>query len=136
MQLNLTTDYAIRFALQLAALHRPAGGAEIAGVMCIPERSVSEISRKLRKAGIITAVRGTNGGYALAKPAEEISLGEIVNAMEGTTRINRCLEPDHYCNRGAADTCPVRRFYQVQQDDMDQRFYAKTIAMLIDESKQ
>lgn len=122
MQLNLTTDYAIRLVLYLATVERAAGSTEISDLMCIPRGQFGSISKTLR---------GTNGGFRLAKQPEEISLHEIVNAMEGTTRINRCLDPDGYCSRNGAPNCPVHKFYSRIQSQLDQAFQEVTIASLL-----
>lgn len=131
MQLNLTTDYAIRLVLYLATVERAAGSTEISDLMCIPRGQFGSISKTLRERGIIETLRGTNGGFRLAKQPEEISLHEIVNAMEGTTRINRCLDPDGYCSRNGAPNCPVHKFYSRIQSQLDQAFQEVTIASLL-----
>ena len=131
MQLNITTDYAIRMVLYLATVGRAAGSGEIASAMGIPRNMMATMSPKLRRAGIIQAVRGANGGYTLCRAPEDISLSQIVNAMEGTTRLNRCLEDDHFCSRGAAETCPVRKFYVGIQKLLDETFQEETIAKLM-----
>ena len=131
MQLNLTTDYAIRLVLYLATVERAAGSTEISDSMCIPRGQFGSISKTLRERGIIETLRGTNGGFRLAKQPEEISLHEIVNAMEGTTRINRCLDPDGYCSRNGVPNCPVHKFYSRIQSQLDQAFQDVTIASLL-----
>ena len=131
MQLNIMTDYAIRMVLYLADCDQTASGTEISETMTIPPSMITTMSPKLRKAGIITTQRGTNGGYRLAKDPQDISLSEIINVMEGTTRLNRCLEDDHHCSRGEAETCPVRRFYTSIQALLDCTFREKTIASLL-----
>lgn len=131
MQLNLTTDYAIRLVLYLATVERAAGSAEISDSMFIPRGQFGFISKTLRERGIIETLRGTNGGFRLAKQPEEISLHEIVNAMEGTTRINRCLDPDGYCSRNGVPNCPVHQFYSRIQSQLDQAFQEVTIASLL-----
>ena len=131
MQLNITTDYAIRLILYLATVRRAAGSAEISDAMSIPRGQFGAISKPLRKHGIIDTQRGTNGGYLLAKRPEDISLHEIINIMEPITRINRCLEPGAPCSRHAADTYPVRKFYVHVQECLDTAFANKTIASLL-----
>ena len=59
---------------------------------------------------------------------------EIVNLVEGTTRINRCLEDDGYCSRNGTATCPVHRFYAHIQSYLDQAFQDKTIASLLEDA--
>ena len=136
MQLKITTDYAIRMTLYLAMLRGVATAADIGTVMAIPQKYVTTVAKPLCSAGILRTVRGTNGGFALNLPPEEITLKQIVESTEGTTRINRCLEPDHYCSRKAAEICPVRQFYQYIQNRVDEAFGNMTIAKLLQEPQQ
>lgn len=53
-----------------------------------------------------------------------------VDYMEGTTRINRCLEPDHFCSRNGTETCPVRKYYEELQSKFDETLHSVTIAKL------
>lgn len=127
MQLNITTDYAIRMTLFLASNGGSATADEINQNMAIPKQYISNIANRLRDAGILRPVRG----YILAFAPEDISLKIIVETMEGTTRINRCLELDHLCSRGAVETCPVRRFYEALQTKVDDLFGQVTVAGLL-----
>lgn len=128
MQLNVTTDYAIRMTLLLAISGTPVGSDVISIQMGIPKLLIAQIAKPLRDAGIITTKRGVGGGFSLNRKPEDISLADVINAMEGTTRVNRCLEADHYCSRNATETCPVREFYESVQSSLDQTFAEKTIA--------
>lgn len=131
MQLNVTTDYAIRMTLFLAILGTPMGSEDISKQMGIPKQIIAQIAKPLRDAGIIATKRGVGGGFSLNRKPEEISLADVINAMEETTRINRCMEADHYCSRDAAATCPVRKFYEGIQTFVDEAFSSKTIASLM-----
>ena len=134
MQLKLSTDYAIRMTLYLAMLGKVATAADISTAMAIPKEYIVALAKPLRSAGILCTVRGANGGFALGRAPEQISLHEIVNLVEGTTRINRCLEEDGYCSRNGAATCPVHRFYVHIQSYLDQAFQDKTIASLLEDA--
>ena len=131
MQLNITTDYAVRMTLYLAQQGGVAAAAEIGRAMAIPSKYVKTVAKPLCDAGLLRAVRGAGGGFGLNLPPEKITMHAIVNVMEGTTRINRCLEDDHYCSRNGAETCPVRRFYSWVQEGVDEAFGRMTIAMLL-----
>ena len=131
MQLNVTTDYAIRMTLLLAISGTTVGSDAISLQMGIPKLLIAQIAKPLREAGIITTKRGVGGGFSLNRKPEDISLADIFNAVEGTTRINRCLEGDCYCSRHATETCPVRKFYKEMQTFMDEAFSGKTIASLM-----
>lgn len=133
MQLNLKTDYVIRILMYLAMKGESASSTELSERMGIPKSMIVPISMPLQKAGILHAQRGAKGGFVLIRKPEEISLSEIIKMMEETTRINRCLEEDHFCSRKATDTCPVRRFYVKVQEWLDETFENKTIAALLDD---
>ena len=109
MQLNVTTDYAIRMTLFLAILGTPMGSEDISKQMGIPKQMIAQIAKPLRDAGIIATKRGVGGGFSL----------------------NRKPEDNCYCSRHATETCPVRKFYKEMQTFMDEAFSGKTIASLM-----
>lgn len=116
MQLKITTDYAIRTILYLS-LRMPEviTSLEISKTMGIPRKYLIYVGSILKQAGLLETHPGKYGGYSLAKRPEEITLFEIVDTMEDTTKINRCLEEDEYCSRFATKDCPVRKCYTVMQ---------------------
>ena len=67
----------------------------------------------------------------LLKDAEEIRLLDVVSLLEGTVRLNRCLENDCYCSRGAAPDCPVRKCYEVMQQKWESFLRGITIADIL-----
>lgn len=128
MQLNVTTDYAIRTVLYLAVKDELATANEIATAMGIPPSYVLKI---MVAAGIIKRIVGAKGGFLLAKKQTEISLYEIINGLEATTKLNRCLEADKYCSRFATENCPVRAFYCELQGLIEKKLQAMTVASLL-----
>lgn len=84
-KLSRTVSYAIAATLQLAKLggDAPVPCNQIATKGNMPERFLLQILRSLVTAGILKSTRGVVGGYALNKPADEISLLEIMEAVEG-----------------------------------------------------
>lgn len=133
MQLNLKTDYAIRTLLYLATKNATASSTEISEQMVIPKSMISEFAVPLQRAGILTTQRGAGGGFALGRTPADIFLHEVINLLEGTTRINRCLEDNHKCSRNATATCPVRKFYVRVQTYLEEAFRDKTIASLLED---
>jgi len=109
MQLNVTTDYAIRIVLYLAVKQRVVNSGEIAKAMGIPPTYIMKITRKLKEAELLREKRGVDGGFVLNREPERLTLLEIVGALEKTVNINRCLEEDEYCSRNATAFCTVRR---------------------------
>jgi Rrf2 family protein len=133
MQLNLTTDYAIRTVMFLAEHGTLANSSEISAAMKIPQNYLIILTKKLRQAGLLRTRRGNAGGYVLAMKPEDITVFDIVAAMEDTTRVNRCLEDDNYCSRNAAADCAVHKYFEGLQQTIDSSMKSMTVAKLIAE---
>jgi Rrf2 family protein len=101
-------DYAARIVLHLSTLEEGARvtAGEIAGKRLIPPAFIRRIVSRLSAAGLLTTVRGNRGGVMLARPPAEISLREVIEAMEGTIALNSCLVEGGECP--LADLCPVQ----------------------------
>lgn len=136
MQLTITTDYAVRTLLYLGLANRRSSSAEIAEAMGIPGNYLPNIARILRKHGFIETRAGSGGGYVLAKNPKDISLLDIIKAMEGTVKVNECLEEEQYCSRGAADDCPVRETYLDVQEVLERALSSVSLKCLIEEQQK
>lgn len=101
------TDYAVRTVLHLASL--PPGTQvqvkDVAAQKLLPLSFVRRIVARLGTAGLLATTRGLKGGIALARPAAEISLLDVVLAMDDPVALNQCLDPDHTCP--LAVSCPA-----------------------------
>jgi Rrf2 family protein len=76
-------DYAVRAAVELAAAGELVTAEQIAQAQGIPVNFLENILRDLRRAGVVESRRGQQGGYALARPADEISVADVIRAVEG-----------------------------------------------------
>jgi Rrf2 family protein len=85
VRVSAKTDYAIRAVLELAAAgdERPVKGERIATAQQIPLRFLENILMQLRHAGLVESRRGADGGYRLARAPEEITLAEVIRAIDG-----------------------------------------------------
>src|SRR5919198_1454756 len=84
MRVSAKGDYAVRAAIELAATGgEPIKGERIADAQDIPLKFLENILGELKHTGIVASRRGAQGGYWLAKPANEVSLADIVRAVEG-----------------------------------------------------
>jgi Rrf2 family protein len=85
MRISAKTDYAIRAALELAAAadDRPVKGERIATAQAIPLRFLENILMQLRHAGLVESRRGADGGYRLARPAGDVTLADVIRAIDG-----------------------------------------------------
>jgi Rrf2 family protein len=102
------TDYAARLVLHLAALEpeTQVSIAEISKLRLLPVAFVRRLAGSLVKAGVLRTARGSGGGIRLGRPASEISLLDVVNAVEGGIVLNQCLDGKHICP--LAHGCPVQ----------------------------
>ena len=84
MRVSAKVDYAVRAALELAAAGKgPVKGDRIAAAQRIPVKFLENILSELRRAGIVGSQRGAEGGYWLAKDAGDVSIADIIRAVEG-----------------------------------------------------
>ena len=92
--MSAKADYALRAAIELAAAgDGPVKGERIAQAQEIPLKFLENILLELRHAGIVRSQRGVEGGYWLARPAEQVSLAEVIRAVEGPIANVRGLGP-------------------------------------------
>jgi Rrf2 family protein len=98
-------DYAVRAAVELAALSGagPVKAEQIAEAQSIPLNFLENILAELRRAGIVESRRGAAGGYLLAKPPEDVSLADIIRAVEGPLANVRGMSPDALEYEGSAE---------------------------------
>jgi Rrf2 family protein len=84
VRISAKADYAVRAAAELAASApgRLVKGEELARAQAIPLEFLENILREMRVAGLVVAQRGVDGGYALARPATEITLAQVLDAVE------------------------------------------------------
>jgi len=98
-------DYAVRAAVELAALsgEGPVKAEQIAEAQSIPLNFLENILAELRRAGIVESRRGAAGGYLLAKSAEDVSLADVIRAVEGPLANVRGVSPDALEYEGSAE---------------------------------
>ena len=99
MHITLETDYAIRIVLYLAKANKRVEAKNISENTEVTLRFALKILRKLVAEGIVKSFKGTQGGYELNKKPEEITLANVIETVEGTYYLSRCLNPEQRCNR-------------------------------------
>ena len=103
MRLSARVDYALRAAAELAAAEdRPLTSEKLAKAQQIPPKFLESILLQLRRGGVVNSQRGPEGGYWLARPAEEISLAEIIRVIDGPLANVRGQRPEQLGYQGAA----------------------------------
>lgn len=104
VRVSAKVDYGLRAAIELAALEQewPVKGERLASAQEIPLRFMENILGELRQAGIVASKRGAEGGYLLARPPGEISLAEVIRAVDGPLANIGGLRPDQLSYDGSA----------------------------------
>ena len=103
MRVSAKADYAIRAAVELAAAgDGPVKGDRIAKAQSIPSNFLENILADLRNAGIVGSRRGAEGGYWLARPADEVSLADVIRAVDGPLANVRGVRSDELEYEGSA----------------------------------
>lgn len=132
MTLNQATDYAFRAVLFLAKHPEEVVEAQvIAEREVIPMRFLLKIMPSLIKAGIIRSYRGAGGGYSLAKMPQDVSFLDVLEAVEGPVRLNRCLIDSSLCNKKAAPACDIHQVLGSVQDKLRKELHTHRFSDLL-----
>ena len=94
MRVSAKVDYALRAMLELAAGDGLVKSERVAAAQAIPQKFLENILLELRRAEFVTSQRGAEGGYALARPASEITVADVIRAVEGPIATVRGARPD------------------------------------------
>ncbi len=101
------TDYALRALVELAREGKCLSAGTIAEREDIPEVFLRKIMQELKAAGIVESRQGPFGGYLLAAPPQDVSVLDVLEAVQGPLVMNECFAEPQVCSR--VDFCPVRR---------------------------
>jgi Rrf2 family protein len=103
MRVSAKVDYALRAMTELAAVSPSLmTGEQLASAQKIPPKFLEGILAQLRNGGLVASQRGAEGGYRLAKPAEEISIADVIRELEGPIATVRGVRPDELEYAGPA----------------------------------
>ena len=118
MKLTRGGEYGIRGVLYLAKQNdgKVSMLSAIAEEQEVPPRFLAKIFQSLAKAGVVKSHRGAKGGFSLARPASDITIKDVVEAVEGPITLNLCLIGPGECDRDAV--CPMHPVWQEAQDRM------------------
>ena len=135
MQLTTKSRYALRMLMELAANGQdgPVSRTELADAQGISADYMAQLFRHLQAAGLVHSVKGPGGGYGLARAAADISVGDIVRAVEGPIVLVPCDQTaDGLCSR--ADGCGARRVWQDIGDALSKALDGWSLADVVDQS--
>lgn len=132
MRVSAKADYAVRAMIELAAAgteEKPVKGEAVAAAQEIPIRFLENILGELRVQGLVQSRRGSDGGYWLARPADRITLAEILRAVEGPLATVRGEAPDAISYRG--DSVPLRDVWLALRVNIRQVLDTVTLADVV-----
>ena len=136
MQITRQADYALRAMLYLARLepHEQVSTRKIAEEMLIPTSFLAKIISQLSITGLIRAARGARGGVSLAHSTDEISLHDVVVAIEGPIQLNQCTHDPSVCPFG--DTCPIHEVWCEAETWLVDKLKDTNLTMLLEREAQ
>jgi Rrf2 family protein len=136
MKLSTRTRYGVRLMTALASEfgQRPLFLRDIAASEQISEKYLSLIVIPLRASGLVKSIRGAHGGYALVKDPHDITIYDIVEALEGEICLVRCIKQPAVCNRTAI--CPTRDTWSILGDKIRESLNSITLNELIKLKKE
>jgi Rrf2 family protein len=136
MQITRQTEYAIKTLTELGKLSygQLLSSKLISQRQDIPEDFLHKTIQILARAGLVVTQRGVQGGVRLARPLEQVTIADVIEAMEGPVALNICLSPSFHCeNKG---NCQVRKVLADAQAAMLQELRKKSLADIVAATKE
>ena len=138
MKLSTKGRYGLRAMIDIAVYSEkePVPICKIAERQSLSERYLEQLMALLKKNGIVKSIRGASGGYSLAKPASEISVGDILRALEGNLEPVDCggLNPEEGCS--ASGTCVTKYVWQRINESIARTVDEMMLDQLVAESRK
>jgi Rrf2 family transcriptional regulator, iron-sulfur cluster assembly transcription factor len=139
MKLSTKGKYGLRAFIDLAVWgeEEPVSLTSIAARQDISPNYLEQLMAKLKKAELVESVRGVNGGYRLARPADEISVGDVLRALEGELNPVECaaIDPGADAHCAGSGTCVSKIVWKRINDSINNTVDSIFIGELVKESK-
>ena len=118
LKLNKRVEYGLISVLHMdeAANRGLVTAKEIADRYNIPADLLGKVLQRLARGGIVSSVQGSRGGYCLERPLESLSIGDVVDVVEGRIKIAACCDGSTDCRQ--LETCNIKRPIQRIQEDL------------------
>ncbi len=133
LRLTSRIDYGVRALVRLAEVS-PRGvmtAVQLSEVEQIPVQFLEQILVSLRRAGLIRSIRGPGGGYTLARPADQITVKEVFEVLEGPTVLAKCLDPMNEEGCDWQRKCVARLLFEKLQESLSRILEQTTLADLV-----
>lgn len=131
-------EYALHSLLVLAARSEPVSARDLARFQELPERFLAKLFTRLEKAGLVDAIEGVNGGFRLARPPEQITVRDVLQAADPSRTLFECAEIRRHCALFGKESpawsvsgmCRIHLFMNEAQDALQRFLASKTLADL------
>jgi Rrf2 family transcriptional regulator, cysteine metabolism repressor len=136
MKISTKIRYGARAMLELA-YHYGEGPIELKEIATrenISLKYLEQVINPLRGAGLVKAVRGSKGGYSLAKPPSEICLYDVVETLEGPLNLLECLRDSKVCQK--VPSCVTRDIWQEVSEAISKIFYSVTLEDMVNRKRE
>ena len=138
MKLSTKGRYGLRAMIDLAdySEEMPQSIASIATRQSISDSYLEQLMAKLKKAGLITSIRGSQGGYVLAKDSNQISVGDILRALEGDLSPVKCMgiKGDQQCL--GSDSCVTKNVWKRIDDSIQSAVDSIYLNELVEDNRK
>jgi Rrf2 family transcriptional regulator, cysteine metabolism repressor len=138
IKLSTRSTYGLRAMFELASSFGKGhvSSKHISEHQGIPEQYLEQLFMTVRKAGLVASVRGAQGGYVLAKAPSEVTVGDIIRALDGPVTSVACLNGDAESACSMGDRCVTRLVWQKVQDSINHGLDAITLQDMLDDHKK
>ena len=133
MRITQEADYALRIVCLLAEENRILDATTIAESAYITQRFALKILRKLVLGGLVRSFKGANGGYELAEKADDVTMKDVIELIDGEIAISKCLMEDHVCSKQGEkkSACTIHCIFDAINRDVTTKLGGITIASVI-----
>lgn len=134
MKLSTKGKYGL-YAMVYLAQHDGSGPQPLKAVAesGVSEDYLEQLLGNLRRAGLVATFRGAQGGYQLARPPEEITVGDIIDATEGPLNISECIQDEGCCQRSGG--CRTRRVWEYLSDSINNLLQSITLRDMLEQDR-
>jgi Rrf2 family protein len=136
MKISTKIRYGARAMLELASHYGegPIELKEIARKENISLKYLEQVINPLRMAGLVKAIRGSRGGYSLAKSPSEICLYDVIETLEGPLNLIECLHDSKVCQK--VPSCVTREIWKEVSDTISKIFYSVTLEDMMNRKRE
>lgn len=102
----------------------------------ISENYLEQLIAQLKKAGLVQSIRGANGGYILSKETENITVGDVLRALEGDLQVTECVTKSEGCGNSSCNKCVTKNVWEKISESMNVVADSITLADLVKDFKE